>query len=112
MEERRRSTRAVFREALEYRTQDRENLIGSVGYDISEGGVRFQSDDFIPLHAPLFIRMALSPNQSIDLHGRVVWVQMVPHSERYHIGLEFDDSDSMVYSKKLIREYIKSRQSA
>ncbi len=102
--ERRRARRIEFREPIQYRPRGSEELHGSLGFDLSESGVRFQTEDFIPLHKNVAVRLELDPGQSVDINGEVVWVQLVPHSERYHIGLNFENSDS----KRVIQQYINS----
>ena len=109
--EKRRLKRVEFREPLRYSKGALIPLSGSLAYDLSEGGLRFQTEDFIPLNESLAIMMELSPEKVLSLHGRVVWVQMVPHSDRYHVGLKFDNDDSMMKSREVIKEYIGTRQS-
>lgn len=108
--ERRKAKRMEFREPIQYRSRESEQLQGSLGYDLSEGGLRFQTESFIPLNKSLSIHMDLGQGQSIDVDGHVVWVQLVPHAERYHVGLSFEDTQAIVNSKKIIHQYINSRQ--
>jgi|GEM_PF-955850 len=112
--ERRKAKRVEFRQPIQYRSRESEQLQGSLGYDLSEGGLRLQTESFIPLKKPLSIHMELGSGQSVEMDGHVVWVQLVPHAERYHVGLSFEDvkavADPNTNSKKIIHQYIKSRQ--
>lgn len=107
--ERRIDKRVEFREPIQYRSHDSEKVQGSLGYDLSQSGVRFQTEDFLPLHKSLSLHMDLGAGQSLDMNGQVVWVQMVPHSERYHVGINFEDSDVAQNSKKIIQKFVDSR---
>jgi Tfp pilus assembly protein PilZ len=109
-EDKRKFVRVECREPIQYRTSSDSGFVGSLAYDIGEGGLRFQTDSFIPLKEPLSVNLVLNPEMSLSIHGQVVWVQMVPHSDRYHIGLKFDDSDAMAHYQKLIQKYVHSRQ--
>ena len=108
--DRRHATRVEFREPVQYRFLDSEEMHGSLGYDLSESGVRFQTEDFIPLRKKLALHLELDPGQALDLNGQVVWVQLVPHSERYHVGLNFENSDTTKNSQKVIQEFISSHR--
>ncbi len=108
-QEKRRVKRVEFREPLQYAKGAAIPNNGSLGFDLSEGGVRFQTEDFIPLNEPVAVAMQLSPEMILSLHGSVVWIQMLPHSERYQVGVKFHDDDTMVKSRELIKKYVSAR---
>ncbi|MFA5087448.1 MAG: PilZ domain-containing protein [Candidatus Omnitrophota bacterium] len=110
-EERRKYRRVEFKEPLQYQTQDGDSLEGSLACDIGEGGVRFNADDFIPLNSELAVQMEIEPQNVVALRGRVAWVQLVPHSDRYQVGLEFDGSESCAESREKIHQYVASLRS-
>ena len=82
---------------------------GSLAYDISQEGLRFQTDKFIPLNESLMLELKLA-QESLMLNGKVIWVQMVPHSDRYQIGVRFDDSEDLQFAKQGIQQFISTRQ--
>ncbi len=116
MEKRRKFKRVAFREAVRY--QIREGFIpessqgnswgGCCGCDLSEGGARLHMNDFVPLNARVSVSFQMGSDCINDLEGKVVWVQKVPCSESYQMGLEFDNSGSSAKLKSDIRQYIVS----
>ncbi len=108
-DERRKWQRREFRGPIQYRKGDSEALKGSVAYDISEGGLKFHSEDFIALHTPLNIQMAINSEKIIQLYGQVVWIQMMPHAESYQVGYEFADSDEILQAKRVIQQYVQAQ---
>ena len=62
---------------------------GCLGYDLSLGGIRLYANDFVALDTPLTVSFSLFNNDVINAEGRVVWVQRIPHSEYYQVGLQF-----------------------
>ena len=109
-QEKRRFTRVSFREPVQFKAPKDAEFSGSLAYDISEEGLRFQTDNFIPLNESLILELQLSTQNSLSLHGKVMWVQMVPHSDRYQIGVKFDDSKELYSAKQGIQQFVTVRQ--
>ncbi len=106
MQEQRRFKRADFRQPYQL-DSERGQLIGAcVACDLSAGGVRLRGEQFVPLHSRIRVKFAVEDGQPLILEGRVVWVQRVPHSEEYQIGVEFDESDTNMYPRSRIYRYI------
>jgi len=84
--------RIDFAEPVEYRLNEGIPASGSLGYNISEGGVRLRTDQFIPLNADMVLNFRLNSDAPLSVPGKVVWVQKVPHAESYQVGVQFDDS--------------------
>ncbi len=110
-QEKRRFARVSFREPVQFKAAKDTVFSGSLAYDISEEGLRFQTDNFIPLNESLMLELKLDIEKSLSLHGKVIWVQMVPHSDRYQIGVKFDDSRELYSAKQGIHQFIAARQS-
>ena len=106
--DRRQYSRAAFREGVQYKVPGQEALNGCLAYDISEGGIRFQGFNFVPLNTIVSVHIGLDLEKSLDLQGKVVWVQQAPHMDRYYVGLEFDHSQAWASSRSTIQNYIKS----
>ena len=109
IEERRKFPRLPFKEPLQYKQKEGEAPVGCLTADIGEGGVRFNSNEFIPLNRELSMQVSMAPGKLIDLKGRVAWIQLMPYSERYQVGLQFDAGQLPNTSKQEIRQYIQAR---
>ncbi|MFH1995492.1 MAG: PilZ domain-containing protein [Candidatus Omnitrophota bacterium] len=58
--------------------------------NLGEGGVRFQSDQFISLACRLIVEIKLSGSQKpIKAISKVAWIKKLPLSDRYDIGNQF-----------------------
>ena len=103
MLEKRRFRRIAYKEPVQFRVPGQAEPEGCLACDLSEVGIRFNSHKFIPLQE----RMAITLEGNINIQGQVMWVQRVPHSEYYQVGLAFDpDTDDQ--SLKELQEYIQS----
>ena len=104
MENKRQFTRIPYKEAVQFRTQGQFEPEACTACDISEGGMRLNSFRFIPLKEKIALTLQFDVFNPIDIQGQVVWVQRVPHSEYYQIGLAFEPQASL----KELQEYIES----
>ena len=57
--------------------------------DISEGGIRFRSNRFIPIHDRLAMRMNLSKTKSIEAVIKPAWIRELPNVEQHEFGASF-----------------------
>ena len=108
MEDKRRFRRITFKEPVQFRTRGHSEPEGCVGCDLSEVGIRLYSHNFIPIKEEMALTLQVDAEKQIDLQGRVVWVQRVPHSEYYQLGLEFASQQPDNQSQKKLQEYIQS----
>jgi hypothetical protein len=90
MEDKRRFTRIPFKEAIQYRTPGQSEAEACIACDLSEVGIRLNSFRFIPLRERMALTVQLDQEAPITVQGHVIWVQRVPHSEFYQVGLAFD----------------------
>ncbi len=111
LEDKRRFERTEFREAVQYRFPEMPALNGSVGYDLSEGGVRFRTEEFLPHDAQVVIKLQLKTEREATLIARVIWVQKTPHDETYHVGCEFLENRENVFSRFVIKNFLELQQS-
>lgn len=107
--DKRKFPRAVFRESIEYRHSENPSLNGSVGYDLSEGGVRFRTEEFLAHESEVVIRLQLKAEREATLLARVVWAQKVPYGDSYHVGCEFLDSRDNVFPRFVIKNFLESQ---
>lgn len=82
--------RTPYPEPVQYRRLPGDEPLGCVACDCSRGGLRFKSQDFIPLKTNLFFDMMSPTREVMQVAGKVVWVQRVPHGEMYQVGVEFE----------------------
>ena len=60
--------------------------------DLSLGGARFISDNFIPIHAILKLEIKLMDTpKMINAVARVVWIREIFDDENFEVGVEFMD---------------------
>jgi len=113
--EKRRYKRIVFREAIEFHVLPGgpaghgvplPSFGGCLSWDLSEGGLRFRAYSFIPLNTDLSVEFSIDHDQSVTLIARVVWVQKLPHSEQYNLGLEFAKTPQNIHGQRLLHRYL------
>ena len=89
--EKRAFLRIPFREPVQYQLKGMDRWQGCLSYDIAEGGIRINVDDFIPLHKEVKLQVKLK-NTVVDLTGYVSWMQQIPYGDRYQVGLKFAEN--------------------
>ena len=104
----------------EKRDFKRKNIYASVRYqlkssqefgsvltqDISEGGMRLNFDKFMPYNTDFILQMNLPTiPKVISAVGRVVWAHRLPHSDRYQLGLKFQEIEDK--QRLEISDYLK-----
>jgi len=80
---------------------------GCLGCDVSKGGLRSTINRFVPLNTSLLLNFSIDPQHSIELEGKVVWVQKVPNGENYQIGMQFVDSDINFEAQTALDKFLK-----
>lgn len=106
MTEQRRFRRIPFREALGMEADTFEEFQGTTAYDLSAGGIRVRSEQFMALGTPMRIKFQLENGEVIVLNGKVVWIQKEPYGEYYQLGVEFQDDTANVFKRKRLEDYI------
>ncbi len=107
--EQRRSLRLNFRDSVHFRVDTHALPKGCASVDLSEGGIRIYSNDLIPLDTVMQLRINFQDSSKFaDVHGKVAWVRIIPHSERYEIGIEFVNTKMCVDSIEEIKRYLLS----
>ena len=66
-----------------------EPLAETVVKDISEGGIRFRSNRFIPVREKLLFRMRLPNQKTIEAVAQPAWIREIPSLNQYDIGAKF-----------------------
>lgn len=106
MVERRVFRRVEFREAVEIQGRDMGLGQGGLAADLSEGGLRVNLFEFVPLDAELAVYIRISPEQIVEQTGRVVWVKKMPFADRYQLGLEFVAGNTPLESREAIHRFV------
>ena len=69
-----------------------ETYTGSLTKDISEGGIRFASSEFLSIFTRLLVEVSVpSFSRAVKAISKVAWIQKIPRSSQYNVGLQFMD---------------------
>ena len=100
--------RAQLGEAVQFENAERPEGGGSLGFDISEGGLRMRFNEYVPVGTELSLRITLPGQTVIDCVGLVKWINKEPLNESYTAGIRFQATENVIDSKKKIHHYIES----
>jgi hypothetical protein len=108
MEDKRRFRRIPFKEPVQFRIKEQAESAGCIAFDLSERGIRLTNQDFIPIRKEVTLTLQMDSGLQFDVQGQVVWIQRVPHSEYYQLGLEFSSqqADQKVFEE--LQEYLQA----
>lgn len=87
-QEKRAATR--FRTGLPVQYRYLTKVSNALTIDLSEGGLSFTTNDFIPVNTKLFVAI-LPKEEPLRAGGTVVWIQKMPYGDRYNVGMKFTD---------------------
>ncbi|MBF0123041.1 MAG: PilZ domain-containing protein [Candidatus Omnitrophica bacterium] len=107
--EQRRFPRTPFQRPVRFKPKDGAIFLSHSAQDISQGGIRVNSDGFVPLGTILTLQIKLADEGILlDMRGKVVWVKYVPHLDMYQLGLEFF-GDSSYGRWKIAHHIVKTK---
>jgi len=74
--------------------------------DISEGGIRFATDKFLPKDSKLVVSIDFNDAPAVKATVKVAWSVRESHTNMYEIGVEFDTipSESRVQLSNIVRK--------
>ena len=107
--ERRQFGRVDFREPIQFRIGE-QKIIGCLAQDISDGGIKVNSFEFLPLNTEIQLNIQLKDEDAADLAGKVVWIQQVPFSDQFQIGVKFLADKESPKTQELIHRHLQSRR--
>ena len=90
--EQRRFPRLACHTALQYRDilQPRAPYVGSLTHDLSAGGIRFQSVEWLAAQHRLLVQLRLpGASEPIRTIAQVVWTRKQSHGDHYEVGARF-----------------------
>ncbi|NQU94815.1 MAG: PilZ domain-containing protein [Candidatus Omnitrophica bacterium] len=106
--ERREFTRRKSRFTLRYKdlAKPTEKFRTAISADVSEGGVRFQSEKFIALACHLAVELEIPTMlKPIKVISKIAWVKKLPIGEDYEVGNQFLEISNE--SKDVIRSFMR-----
>ena len=69
-----------------------ETYSGTLTKNISEGGIRFISAEFLSIFTRLLLEVSIpSFSRPIKAISKVAWIRKVPRSNHYDVGVQFMD---------------------
>ncbi len=99
--------RVPFTRPVRFDALNQERFSGHLAQDLSQGGLRCFSHEFVPVNTLVNLQIQLKDRMKvIDLQGRVVWVRFQPMTETYQLGLEF--LDQAVFQRETISDFVRS----
>jgi len=95
MHERRRYVRIRENSQISYEVLPGENRKEYATKDISQGGIKFLTHEFIPKGSRLKIKLSLYKTFfNFEALVRCAWVNKIAYNEEYEVGVEFIDIPS------------------
>ena len=91
-EEKRKVPRFKLSIPVEYKKlrESPERLKGTIAKDLSAGGVRFITDEFMALTARLVLDIALPiPQRPVSAVAKIAWIRKLPAGDKYEVGNQF-----------------------
>lgn len=90
--EKRQHTRFPFKQGVKFQVGDYSCLEGSLSKDVSSGGICLTVSQFVPIHSTVLLHLQQHLQAKvITLKGMVTWVRIISDSERYQVGVYFQE---------------------
>lgn len=71
--------------------------------DLSSGGLSFTNDKFVARSTMIMLEVNLL-SRVLSAIGKVVWASPLPHSDRYRLGIQFDELSQQ--DKNFLDDYV------
>ncbi|MCK9604375.1 MAG: PilZ domain-containing protein [Candidatus Omnitrophica bacterium] len=102
-ENKRRFPRVELHIPLRYQIRGRPDFNNAICEDISVNGVGFTNDRFIPPLSKLTLELNVL-SRSLSPIVTVAWSSPLPHSNKYHLGVEFLELNPV--EKRYLGDYV------
>jgi c-di-GMP-binding flagellar brake protein YcgR len=102
-ENNRRFPRIELHIPLRYQIRGTSEFNNAISEDISVGGMGFLNNKFIALSSNLTLEISILSHTLTPI-GKVTWTSPLPHSNRYHLGIEFLELNPV--EKRYLGDYI------
>ncbi|MBF0388106.1 MAG: PilZ domain-containing protein [Candidatus Omnitrophica bacterium] len=97
--------RVPFKRPVKSKMINVEIYAGNLAYDISQGGIRINSSEFVAKGAHVILQVQLDmQGRLLELAGEVVWIRELPYSGGFQLGLQFNEGDS--FEKCKIAQFV------
>lgn len=106
---RRQYRRIKFSEPVQFQLKDPKYFGGCLSADISEGGIRINLNDFVPLNTEVSLQVQVDKYKVVDCAGQVVWIEKAPYADSYRAGVQFASDKTLVSSQKEIHRIVESQ---
>jgi len=97
--------RARFTDPVQYEELEINVAGGSVGFDISEGGIRIKFNEYVPVGTVVTLYIHLK-DSIIQCSGHIRWMKKYPYSDYYQAGLQFESGENLFESRTRISKFI------
>ncbi len=105
----RRFQRAPFKRPVKSKTSHVAIYAGNLAQDISQGGMRINSNEFVAVGSHVILQIQLeSQTRVLDFNAKVVWVKELPYSDGFQLGLEF--AEEAVFEKLKVAQFVVKRK--
>ena len=92
VQERRRFPRIGCMLPVRLYPRDNSKVIETLTKDLGQGGLRCLSPSARTVSSLVSLEITLGPGEKpLSFHARIVWVEMVPNSRQFYLGLAFHD---------------------
>jgi hypothetical protein len=95
--------RLAYRTKIHYRFRGKPDFDIGISKDISCGGLRLTSEEYIPTSTLLMLEINVL-NRVLRPVGRVAWSMPLAHSNRNQTGIEFVEFDNV--EKNYLKDFI------
>lgn len=86
----------------------KDDVLGALTKDVSEGGVRLVTEGFIPVNSRIILVLSFPfKDQNVKTVCKVVWAKRFETLSRYDLGIEF--IDMTIKGRNDISHLLKSR---
>ncbi|MBU0467647.1 MAG: PilZ domain-containing protein [Candidatus Omnitrophica bacterium] len=110
VQEKRSFQRVECRNLVRFKLKDSAESEGCLAHDISDGGIKINLNEFVPLNSEVNLEVQLATQRIVDCVARIVWIEKMPFMDRYQAGLEFDNDRLERNAKIKIHGYTHPRQ--
>lgn len=100
--EKRKNVRISSNHALHYQSTQSSQFGDSLTLNVSKGGLRLDSADFLPMGSELELSFG-SEEEMINCIGRVVWVEKNRYNDRYYLGVQFLETEAQSFKDKILK---------
>ena len=106
IKENRRFSRVELRTPISYQVRGESRIDNTLCDNISEGGLGFVTERFIPPETPIMLEINVF-SRTLRAIGRVIRTQPLPHSYRNQVGLEFIELG--LNDKQYLSDYVRTQ---